>query len=157
MPIPTSISEIPESWVSAIGGTIFGFLSNFLLEWYKKKSKKETDAVVIGQIASAANQSVLTAKELMDIMDERSERDTKYYEELIERAKEDCQLSISKMKSEYDEKIEKLKSEIVKTNEEKAELLKKVEELTKDKNSLQQEVTELKNRLQRYENGQNSQ
>ena len=145
-----------EPWqvtlVSTTIGSLVGFSSSFIIEWYKKKKPpRDADREAANQIVIAAKDNVATTQNVIDLLEGRLEKEREYYDGLIERSKKDCQNQITDMKQQYDNTIEDLQAQIIKGNSEKNELSKQVEKLTVEKTALQVEVSDLKERLTKYE------
>lgn len=145
---------IPDEMRGTITSFLYGalgFLSSFLIEWYKKrKSPKEENIDISGRIVTAAKENVETAKSLIDVLDERLQQERKYFEDKIEQSKKDCEEKISDLKEKYDKILSDAQT---KNDEEKRELSQKITQLQIDKEVLQKQVEELTERLRKYENG----
>lgn len=146
-----AIPEEAKGTITSLLYGILGFLSSFLIEWYKKrKNPKEENIDISGKIVTAAKENVETAKNLIDVLDERLQHERKYFEDKIEQSKKDCEEKISDLKLKYDKIFSDAQ---IKNDEEKRELSQKITQLQIDKELLQKQVGELTERLKKYENG----
>ncbi len=151
MTVPTWVSDFKEIIQTVLAGSI-GFLSSYFIEAYKKrKSPKEQDSIAFKNITDAANDSVVTQKTVIDMLDDRLTKDRIYYNDLIDRSKKDCEQKIMSMKDLYDGIIQDLQGQILKGMEENLTLGRSVRELTQNKNELERKVEDLTAKLLKYE------
>lgn len=140
--------DIKNILTAIISGTI-GYIGSLLVEVYKKrKYPREIESEVVTKINSAASENIQTAKELVDLLDERLKKEREYFEDQILRSKQSCDEKILELKTNYDKALYDVQ---IKGEQEKFELMQKIKKLEVDKEDLQTQVTELKDRLKKYE------
>lgn len=143
------LTEDIKNILTAIISGVVGYASSLLVEVYKKKrNPRELESEVVTKINSAASENIQTAKELVDLLDERLKKEREYFEGEILRSKQQCDEKILELKKNYDRALYDVQ---IKGEQEKFELMRKIKKLEVDKEDLQTQVTELKDRLKKYE------
>ena len=143
--------------ISTTLGSIVGFTTSFIIEWYKKrKAPRVMEADLATQLNLAAKDNVATTQTIIDVLETRLLKEREYFNGLVDRAKDDCTGQIEKMRMTHDEQIDELQAKIIKGTAENNELNRQVINLRRDKDILQEKVIDLQIRLQKYENNLNN-
>lgn len=143
-------SETIQDLFLVLSSSSLTFFGSWFIEWFKKrKNKMQEVGDVSSAISGAAKETVDSAKTIIDILDERLQKEREYFTSKIEESKRDCEKKISEMKAVYEGEMYNFK---LLADQEKFELRKEIDKLKKEKNELEEKVEILQERINEYEN-----
>lgn len=133
-----------------LSSSFLTFFGSWFIEWFKKrKNKIQEVGDVSSAISGAAKESVDTVKTVIEILDERLQKEREYFISKIEESKIECEKKISDMKLKYEGEMANFK---LLADQEKFELRREIDKLKSDKKVLAEMVKELQDRLSVYDN-----
>jgi DNA-binding protein H-NS len=159
--MPLILSDTEITVISTILASVIALLGSVLIEWYKKRKTKKEELIIdrdssadfAGKINKAALDNIQATQTIIDLLEERIQKERIYFTDLLDKSKADCLHQIEEMKVGYDSIIELLKSDNEALNIKINKYSKENLDLSVQVAKQETQITELKRRLSKYENG----